>query len=162
MLTGDRVNPVRDETVGPIESAPLNPLVQAHGIFMTIAWPILAVTGIFFAAWMRPALPNGEWFQVSPPSSFLETVCLYVLMDSSSLLAPSLLSLFSLPFFPPLPSLFPLSPSRSTSLPPSLPPLLPSLGSPCSPVRIFIFWGSRIHSHFCRFPRHQWPDLSWQ
>ena len=75
MLTGDRVNPVRDETVGPIESAPLNPLVQAHGIFMTIAWPILAVTGIFFAAWMRPALPNGEWFQVSPPSTFLETIC---------------------------------------------------------------------------------------
>ena len=31
---------------------------------MIIAWPLLAVTAIFFAAWMRPALPNGEWFQV--------------------------------------------------------------------------------------------------
>ena len=156
MITGDRANPVRDGMVG---APPLVfPFIQAHGIFMTIAWPILAVTGIFFAAWMRPALPNGEWFQVSPPSTFLETVCLHVLMDSSSLLAPSLLSLFSLPFLPPLPSLFPLPPSHSTSPP----PLLPSLGSPCSPVSIFIFWGSRIHTHFCRFPRHQWPDLSWQ
>ena len=77
MITGDRANPVSDGMVGPIEDTPLplNPLVQAHGIFMTIAWPILAVTGIFFAAWMRPALPNGEWFQVSPPSTFLETIC---------------------------------------------------------------------------------------
>ena len=39
-------------------------LTRAHGILMIIAWPVLAVMGIFFAAWMRPALPNGEWFQV--------------------------------------------------------------------------------------------------
>ena len=39
-------------------------LTRAHGILMIIAWPIMAVTAIFFAAWMRPALPNGEWFQV--------------------------------------------------------------------------------------------------
>ena len=31
---------------------------------MLIAWPLLAFTAIFFAAWMKPALPNGEWFQV--------------------------------------------------------------------------------------------------
>ena len=39
-------------------------LTRAHGILMLIAWPVLAVMAIFFAAWMRPALPNGEWFQV--------------------------------------------------------------------------------------------------
>ncbi len=36
-------------------------LVRAHGI----AWPLLAGFAIFFAMFMRPALPNGEWFQVS-------------------------------------------------------------------------------------------------
>ena len=40
-------------------------LIRAHGALMIIAWPLLAVTAIFFASFMRPALPNGEWFQVS-------------------------------------------------------------------------------------------------
>ena len=40
-------------------------LIRAHGALMIIAWPLLAVTAIFFALFMRPALPNGEWFQVS-------------------------------------------------------------------------------------------------
>ena len=40
-------------------------LIRTHGILMIIAWPLLAVTAIFFALFMRPALPNGEWFQVS-------------------------------------------------------------------------------------------------
>ena len=39
-------------------------LTRIHGIFMWIAWPVLACTGIFFAVWMRGVLPNGEWFQV--------------------------------------------------------------------------------------------------
>jgi len=39
-------------------------LIRAHGILMIIAWPILAMTAIFFASWVKPALPNGEWFQV--------------------------------------------------------------------------------------------------
>ena len=34
------------------------------GIFMITAWILLAGTGIFFASWMKPTLPNGEWFQV--------------------------------------------------------------------------------------------------
>lgn len=120
-ITEDRANPVRDRTVGPVGRS-LNPFVQAHGIFMTIAWPILAVTGIFFAAWMKPALPNGEWFQASPPST-LKTVCLHALMDSFSLSGslPPLSLLPTLPFSPP----FPLSPfSLSTTLlsfPPSPP-----------------------------------------
>ncbi len=40
-------------------------LIRAHGILMIIAWPLLAITAIFFALFMRPALPNGEWFQVN-------------------------------------------------------------------------------------------------
>ena len=58
-------------TFNPAESVgegsnnfPTGSLLRAHGILMLIAWPLLAVSGIFFAAWMRPALPNGEWFQV--------------------------------------------------------------------------------------------------
>lgn len=39
-------------------------LIQAHSILMLIAWPMVTFTGIFFAAWMKPALPNGEWFKV--------------------------------------------------------------------------------------------------
>ena len=31
---------------------------------MILSWPVLVVAAIFFAAWMKPALPNGEWFQV--------------------------------------------------------------------------------------------------
>ena len=31
---------------------------------MILSWPLLVVAAIFFAAWMKPALPNGEWFQV--------------------------------------------------------------------------------------------------
>ena len=39
-------------------------LLRLHGILMIVAWPLLALCGIFFASWMSPALPNGEWFQV--------------------------------------------------------------------------------------------------
>ena len=30
---------------------------------MIVAWPLLAYMGTFLAANMKPALPNGEWFQ---------------------------------------------------------------------------------------------------
>ena len=63
LLSEQRVNPAVD--VGNLGSDfPMGQLLRAHGILMLIAWPLLAVSGIFFAAWMRPALPNGEWFQV--------------------------------------------------------------------------------------------------
>ena len=39
-------------------------LTRFHGILMWISWPVLAFTGMFFAFYMRSALPNGEWFQV--------------------------------------------------------------------------------------------------
>ena len=42
----------------------IDPLIRAHGILMIVAWPVLGVMGIFFAAWMKPALPKAEWFQV--------------------------------------------------------------------------------------------------
>ena len=31
---------------------------------MLTAWVLLATSAVFFAAWMKPTLPNGEWFQV--------------------------------------------------------------------------------------------------
>lgn len=46
------------------DSFPRSILLQAHGIIMIITWSMLAATGIFFASWMRPALPKREWFQV--------------------------------------------------------------------------------------------------
>ena len=39
-------------------------LITAHSVLMLVAWPVLSFTAIFFAAWMKPALPNGGWFQV--------------------------------------------------------------------------------------------------
>ena len=63
LLSADRVNAVVDS--GDLgNDFPMVQLLRAHGILMLIAWPLLAISGIFFAAWMRPALPNGEWFQV--------------------------------------------------------------------------------------------------
>ena len=63
LLSGNAVNVVVFE--GELaDDFPRDQLLRAHGILMLIAWPLLAVSGIFFAAWMRPALPNGEWFQV--------------------------------------------------------------------------------------------------
>lgn len=39
-------------------------IAQFIGIFMITAWILLASSAIMFAAWMKPVLPNGEWFQV--------------------------------------------------------------------------------------------------
>ena len=30
---------------------------------MTVAWSFLAVIGIFFSSWTKPAFPTGQWFQ---------------------------------------------------------------------------------------------------
>ena len=32
------------------------------GVFMIVAWPVLAYLGITMARHMKPALPNGGWF----------------------------------------------------------------------------------------------------
>ena len=63
LISDGRFNPASSS--GDIDISRLRQqLLQAHGILMLIAWPILAFTAIFFAAWMKQALPNGEWFQV--------------------------------------------------------------------------------------------------
>ncbi len=62
---GFLINPAEDMiAVGGTPLSTRDRLTRAHGILMLIAWPVLGVIAIFFAAWMRPALPNGEWFQV--------------------------------------------------------------------------------------------------
>ena len=58
------VNPVIAGGSVGAQTFPTQQLLRLHGILMIIAWPLLALCGIFFASWMRPALPNGEWFQV--------------------------------------------------------------------------------------------------
>ncbi len=73
-ISDDRYNLARDS--GDITAGRLRErLIRAHGVLMVVAWPVLALTGIFFAAWMRPALPNGEWFQVN--------ACSYTLLTQS-------------------------------------------------------------------------------
>ena len=63
VISDGRFDPSTDE--GDIGITRLRQqLLQAHGILMLIAWPVLAFTAIFFAVYMKQALPNGEWFQV--------------------------------------------------------------------------------------------------
>ncbi len=68
LISSATVNPVVDS--GSVGAFPTLPLLRFHGILMIVAWPLLAVCGIFFASWMRPALPNGEWFQVGCIASY--------------------------------------------------------------------------------------------
>ena len=63
-ISSETVNPVTDGGSVGAQTFPTLQLLRFHGILMIIAWPLLALCGIFFASWMRPALPNGEWFQV--------------------------------------------------------------------------------------------------
>ena len=51
-------------------------LVLAHGVLMLVAWPLLATIAIFFASWMKPALPKGGWFQVMYFQGMDEVKCL--------------------------------------------------------------------------------------
>ena len=59
-----QVNPVTDESIDPSGQTLRASLTRAHGILMMVAWLLFFLSGIFFATWMKPALPNGEWFQV--------------------------------------------------------------------------------------------------
>jgi len=72
VVSTSRVNPVTSRGVVGMNTVK-DVLIRAHGILMIIAYPILVMTAIFFASWIKPALPNGEWFQVSviPIMSFL-------------------------------------------------------------------------------------------
>jgi len=31
---------------------------------MWVSWPVLGCTGIFYALWMRPVMPQGRWFYI--------------------------------------------------------------------------------------------------
>ena len=57
-------NPVKDGASGDGGNFPKVPLIRAHGSLMLIAWPLFGVCGVFFATFMRPALPGGQWFKV--------------------------------------------------------------------------------------------------
>ena len=39
-------------------------LSKAHGILMIVAWPWLTGTAMLFAAFLKPVLKKGKWFQV--------------------------------------------------------------------------------------------------
>ena len=39
-------------------------LTKTHGVLMVTAWPVLAGTAVHFAAFLKPVLKNGKWFQV--------------------------------------------------------------------------------------------------
>eukprot|EP00731_Ephydatia_muelleri_P020315 Em0013g42a len=67
MVTTSRVNPAFQHEDLNAEAYPIDSkrlLVLSHGILMLVAWPLVATVGIFFASWMKPALPKGAWFQV--------------------------------------------------------------------------------------------------
>ncbi|XP_011403771.2 PREDICTED: putative ferric-chelate reductase 1 [Amphimedon queenslandica] len=55
---------IREGRTEDVDTWPKQQLLKTHGTFMTIAWLALAMSGAFFAAWMKPVLPNGEWFIV--------------------------------------------------------------------------------------------------
>lgn len=61
-VSTSKVNLVRDTSVN-FDYARI-PLIKTHGIFMILSWPILAYLGITMARHMKPAMPNGGWFQV--------------------------------------------------------------------------------------------------
>ena len=65
------INPLndRDNVVAAtreLSKSVVRALTKIHGILMIFAWPILAGTAIYFAAYMKPVLrKKGEWFYVS-------------------------------------------------------------------------------------------------
>ncbi|XP_019851677.1 PREDICTED: putative ferric-chelate reductase 1 [Amphimedon queenslandica] len=64
-MTSKKSNIIDDINNNGTSGTPIWPrkiLLKCHGIFMITSWLLLATSGIFFAAWMKPVLPNGEWF----------------------------------------------------------------------------------------------------
>ena len=60
-------------------------LSKAHGILMIVAWPWLAGTAMLFAAFLKPVLKKGKWFQVWHPSLNLSSLLPSSLPPPSSL-----------------------------------------------------------------------------
>lgn len=70
LKTSVPVNIVSSKGSAPVtKHFPKEALTKVHAILMIIAWPLFATTGIFFAAWMKPALPPpplpATWFKVN-------------------------------------------------------------------------------------------------
>ena len=62
-MSNGKYNPLTDDGYIGVNTLK-DTLLAVHGILMLVAWPMLSFTAILFAAWMKPALPNGQWFQV--------------------------------------------------------------------------------------------------
>ena len=114
VISSTTANPARYS--GDVGSIKLRKaLSKAHGILMIVAWPWLAGTAMLFAAFLKPVLKKGKWFQVwhvKVLGSKLEPLIPLFLIPPPSSLPPSSLPPSSLPpYLPPY-------------LPPSLPPSL--------------------------------------
>lgn len=113
-ISATTVNPA--QYAGAVENTQLREaLTKTHGVLMIVAWPVLAGTAVLFAAFLKPVLKEGKWFQVRH-------------MLSRGLVSSEINTTLCFLIFPP-------------SIPPSLPPSLPSLhssfSSPFFPTSLF-------------------------
>lgn len=102
-ISATTVNPA--QYAGAVENTQLREaLTKTHGVLMIVAWPVLAGTAVLFAAFLKPVLKEGKWFQVRHMlsrglvSSEINTTLCFLIFPPS--LPPSLPSLFTLPFLP--------------------------------------------------------------
>jgi hypothetical protein len=63
-VSSARTNPLTSNATGTGGIFPKLQLIKTHGILMICTWLLLVSSAMFFAAWMKPLLPNGEWFKV--------------------------------------------------------------------------------------------------
>ena len=62
-ISATTVNPA--QYAGAVENTQLRKaLTKTHGVLMIVAWPVLAGTAVLFAAFLKPVLKEGKWFQV--------------------------------------------------------------------------------------------------
>ena len=119
-ISATTVNPA--QYAGAVENTQLRKaLTKTHGVLMIVAWPVLAGTAVLFAAFLKPVLKEGKWFQVRHVlsrglvSSEINTTLCFLIFPPS--IPPSLPPSFplSIPRFPPLfsqPPSFPLVPPQ--------------------------------------------------
>ena len=121
-ISATTVNPA--QYAGAVENTQLRKaLTKTHGVLMIVAWPVLAGTAVLFAAFLKPVLKEGKWFQVRHVLSrgLVSRLKLTQYPLFSHLLTfpsshpqlhfpPSLHSSFSSPSFPT--SFFPLAPPQ--------------------------------------------------
>ena len=62
-ISAATINPA--QYAGAVENTQLRTaLTKTHGVLMVTAWPVLAGTAVHLAAFLKPVLKNGKWFQV--------------------------------------------------------------------------------------------------